>query len=252
MTFHAFVVRRLAARYWVIALTVIVAVIGGVIAIFGHAPVARWLIGEYTLLVACGYLVRMIRELLAGRFGIDILAVTAIASTVLRPTSGFTAVAFIGGMSRAARGVAAELGIERFRAECLPVDKVEHVAGIAQRPVIMCGDGVNDAPVLARADVGIAMGANGATAASESADVVLLVDELAPVATVVEIGRDTVRIALQSIWAGITASIALMIVAMFGVIPATAGALIQEGVDLITILAALRAVRARPMAHPAR
>lgn len=150
-----------------------------------------------------------------------------------------------GDATETAAGIAAELGIERFTAECRPSDKVQHVAGITERPVIMVGDGINDAPVLARADVGIAMGAKGATAASESADVVLLVDDLARVATVIEIGRDTVRIALQSIWAGIVVSIVLMIVATFGVIPATVGALLQEGVDLATIVAALRAVRGR-------
>src|SRR5690606_27124563 len=118
------------------------------------------------------------------------------------------------------------------RAECLPEDKVDAVRGITERPVVMVGDGVNDAPVLAAADVGIAMGAKGATAASESADAVILVDDVSRTAKAVEIGRDTVRIALQSIWLGIVISIALMIVAAFGVIPATAGALIQELVDL--------------------
>ncbi|GAA1060297.1 heavy metal translocating P-type ATPase [Agromyces bracchium] len=141
--------------------------------------------------------------------------------------------------------IAEELGIERVRAECLPADKVAEVAGIADRPVIMVGDGVNDAPVLAAADVGIAMGARGATAASESASAVILVDDVSRTAKAVEIGRDTVRIALQSIWIGIAVSIALMLVATFGVIPATVGALLQEVVDLITILAALRAIGGR-------
>ena len=141
--------------------------------------------------------------------------------------------------------VAAELGIERVRAECLPGDKVREVSGIAERPVIMVGDGVNDAPVLAAAEVGIAMGARGATAASESADAVILVDDVSRTATAVEIGRDTVRIALQSIWIGIAVSVGLMLVATFGVIPATVGALLQEVVDLITILAALRAIGGR-------
>ncbi|MEO7007172.1 MAG: heavy metal translocating P-type ATPase [Terrimesophilobacter sp.] len=144
-----------------------------------------------------------------------------------------------------AQHVASDLGITRVRAECLPADKVAEVAGIAVRPVIMVGDGVNDAPVLAAADVGIAMGAKGATAASESADAVILVDDISRVALAVVVGRDTVRIALQSIWLGIAISVVLMVIAAFGVIPATAGAIIQELVDLATILAALRAVGGR-------
>lgn len=141
--------------------------------------------------------------------------------------------------------IAAAIGITRVRAECLPADKVNEVAAIASRPVIMVGDGVNDAPVLAAADVGIAMGAKGATAASESADAVILVDDLSRTAKAVEIGRDTVRIALQSIWLGIIVSVVLMGIAAFGLIPATVGALLQELVDLATILAALRAIGGR-------
>lgn len=150
-----------------------------------------------------------------------------------------------GDAQETAEHIAAELGIARVRAECLPADKVAEVAGIAERPVIMVGDGVNDAPVLAAADIGIAMGAKGATAASESADAVILVDDISGVARAVRIGADTVRIALQSIWLGIIASVVLMVVAAFGFIPATAGALIQELVDLATILAALRAIGGR-------
>lgn len=149
-----------------------------------------------------------------------------------------------GDAKETASGVAAELGIARFTAECLPADKVAHVAAITERPVVMVGDGVNDAPVLASADVGVAMGANGATAASESADVVLLVDDIGRVADAVTIARRTVNVALQSIWLGIAASVVLMIIAAFGVIPAVVGALLQEVVDLATILAALRAARA--------
>jgi len=141
--------------------------------------------------------------------------------------------------------IAAELGITRVYADCLPGDKVREVAAISGRPVIMVGDGVNDAPVLAAADVGLAMGAKGATAASESAGAVILVDDISRTAKAVEIGRDTVRIALQSIWLGIVVSVGLMIVAAFGVIPATAGAVLQEFVDLATILAALRAIGGR-------
>ena len=144
-----------------------------------------------------------------------------------------------------AEHIAAEVGITRVRADCLPADKVAEVGALDARPVIMVGDGVNDAPVLAAADVGIAMGAKGATAASESADAVILSDDIAGVATAVRIGKDTVRIALQSIWLGIAVSVALMLVAAFGYIPATAGALLQELVDLATILAALRAIGGR-------
>lgn len=147
--------------------------------------------------------------------------------------------------------IAAEIGITSVRAECLPADKVHEVAAVARRPVIMVGDGVNDAPVLAAADVGIAMGAKGATAASESADAVILVDDISRTAKAVEIGRDTVRIALQSIWLGIIVSVALMIIAAFGLIPATVGALLQEVVDLATILAALRAIGGRRDARSA-
>ncbi|WP_022889811.1 heavy metal translocating P-type ATPase [Agromyces italicus] len=141
--------------------------------------------------------------------------------------------------------IAAELGITRVMADCLPGDKVREVAAVTARPVIMVGDGVNDAPVLAAADVGIAMGAKGATAASESASAVILVDDISRTAKAVEIGRDTVRIALQSIWIGILVSVGLMVIAAFGVIPATVGALLQEVVDLIAILAALRAIGGR-------
>lgn len=146
--------------------------------------------------------------------------------------------------------VASAVGISRFTADCLPGDKVDAVRNISARPVLMVGDGVNDAPVLAAADVGIAMGARGATAASESAGAVILLDDISAVALAVRIGQDTVRIALQSIWLGIALSIGLMLVATFGVIPATLGAGIQEVVDLATILNALRAIRPRETASP--
>jgi len=139
--------------------------------------------------------------------------------------------------------IAEEAGIGRVQAECLPEDKVNAVAAVLDRPVIMVGDGVNDAPVLAAADVGIAMGAKGATAASESADVVIMLDDLSKVAQAVAIGKRTVAVALVSIWTGIGLSLVLMAIAMTGYIPAVAGALLQELVDLATILNGLRALR---------
>jgi len=159
---------------------------------------------------------------------------------------GITETVMLTGDARpTAEHIAALVGIESVQADCLPVDKVDAVRGLTRRPVIMVGDGVNDAPVLAVADVGIAMGAKGATAASESADVVILIDDLSRTARAVAIGQDTIRIALQSIWLGIALSLALMILAAVGFIPATIGALLQEFVDLATILNALRAIGGR-------
>lgn len=148
-----------------------------------------------------------------------------------------------------AQHIAAEVGLTDVRAECLPPDKVEAVKSLPLRPVMMVGDGVNDAPVLAVADVGIAMGARGSTAAGESADVVIILDDLSKAAHAVRIGQRTVRVAMQSIWIGIVLSVGLMVAAAAGFVPAIAGALSQELVDLATILNALRALS--PGRHPA-
>lgn len=150
-----------------------------------------------------------------------------------------------GDVEATARSVGAKLGIAEVHAECSPASKVKIAASVTPRPLIMTGDGLNDAPVLAAADVGFAMGARGATAASESADVVNRFDTIAGVADAVRIGRDTVRIALQSIWLGIFLSVALMLVAAFGFLPALLGAWMQELVDLVAILGALRAIGTR-------
>lgn len=153
-----------------------------------------------------------------------------------------------------AEHIAAEAGITDVRAECLPPDKVDAVRSLPLRPVMMVGDGVNDAPVLAVADVGIAMGARGSTAAGESADVVIILDDLSRAASAVRIGQRTVKVALQSIWIGIGLSVALMVAAAAGYIPAIAGALSQELVDLAAILNALRSLspgrRAAGMKRP--
>ncbi len=150
-----------------------------------------------------------------------------------------------GDVEATALAVGRELGVSEVHAECTPASKVQIAASVTPRPLIMTGDGLNDAPVLAAADVGFAMGARGATAASESADVVNRFDTIAGVADAVRIGRDTVRIALQSIWMGILLSVALMLVAAFGFLPALLGAWMQELVDLVAILGALRAIGVR-------
>ncbi|GEO66574.1 heavy metal translocating P-type ATPase [Levilactobacillus spicheri] len=142
-----------------------------------------------------------------------------------------------------AQQIAQEVGIDRVHADCLPADKIAILKQLPadQRPVAMVGDGVNDAPSLVTADVGIAMGAHGATAASESADAVVLKDDLTRVSTAVRISRDTMRIARQAVLIGIAICTGLMLIASFGIIPAIIGALFQEAVDTITILYALRA-----------
>ena len=142
-----------------------------------------------------------------------------------------------------AEQIAQEVGIDRIHADCLPTDKINVLKQLPtdQTPVAMVGDGVNDAPSLAVADVGIAMGAHGATAASESADAVVLKDDLTRVSTAVKISRDTMRVARQAVLIGIAICTGLMLIASFGIIPAIIGALFQEAVDTITILYALRA-----------
>lgn len=139
--------------------------------------------------------------------------------------------------------VADVVGIDHVFAEQLPDDKIKIIDQVpkGQRPVVMVGDGVNDAPSLAVADVGIAMGGHGATAASESADAVILRDDLTKVACAVIIAQDTLRIAKEAVWIGIGICTLLMLIAAFGVIPAIIGALCQEVVDTVTILYALRA-----------
>lgn len=157
--------------------------------------------------------------------------------------NGVSRVAMLtGDVSATAESIAAQVGIDEVHAELLPADKVTLAAKLGPRPVMMVGDGVNDAPVLAAADIGIAMGARGSTAAGDAADAVILKDSIGKVAEAVAIGRHTLRVALTAIWIGIALSIGLMLVATSGVIPAVAGAVTQEVVDLVTILYALRAL----------
>ncbi len=139
--------------------------------------------------------------------------------------------------------VAAALGVDEVLAECTPASKVDVVRAAAARgPTIMVGDGVNDAPALAVASVGVAVGARGSTASSEAADVVLTVDRLDRLADAIEIAQRSRRIALQSVLAGMGLSLVAMVVAAFGGLAPTAGALLQEGIDVAVILNALRAL----------
>jgi heavy metal translocating P-type ATPase len=155
------------------------------------------------------------------------------------------AVLLTGDMEMVAQQVGALAGVDRTVAQCLPADKSRIVQEYESqgRHVLMVGDGVNDAPALATATVGLAMGAQGLTAAAAAADAVLLTTDLLYIPKVVRLGRHVMLVAKQGIWVGIGLSVIAMVVAAFGYLPPTVGALLQEGVDALVILNALRAGR---------
>lgn len=146
-----------------------------------------------------------------------------------------------------AKTIASEVGITQVHANCLPEEKISTLKNQPEdaRPVIMVGDGVNDAPALAISDVGIAMGAHGDTAASESASAVILKDSLTPVKEAIKISQDTMRIARESVLIGLAICVVLMLIAATGAIPTLIGAALQEVVDTVSILSALRARKDR-------
>lgn len=146
-----------------------------------------------------------------------------------------------GDTKTAAAEVAKAVGIKEIYAETMPADKLRALDDIKKRPLAFVGDGVNDAPVLTAADIGIAMGARGSSAASESADVVILQDDLGRVATAVAIAKRTFSIARQSILIGIGLSLMLMGVYATGKFSPLSGAIVQEVVDVVVIFNALRA-----------
>ncbi|KWK70473.1 cation transporter [Burkholderia ubonensis] len=138
------------------------------------------------------------------------------------------------------------VGVTEVRAEQTPKDKLAVIqAARREGVVIMVGDGINDAPALAAADVGVAMGVRGAAAASEAADIVLLIDRLDRLVEAVRIARRTRRIALESVVAGMALSIVAMVIAACGFLPPIAGAVFQEIIDVAVIVNALRALRIR-------
>ncbi|HST34546.1 MAG TPA: heavy metal translocating P-type ATPase [Solirubrobacteraceae bacterium] len=146
-----------------------------------------------------------------------------------------------------ARSVGEGLGLDRVYSEQSPADKlaiVRRLRGDSRlAPVVMVGDGINDAPALAEADVGIAMGGAGATVSSESADAVITVDAIARVADAVAVGRRATQIARQSVVGGIGLSACGMVLAAFGLLAPIQGAIAQEAIDVAVILNALRALR---------
>jgi heavy metal translocating P-type ATPase len=149
-----------------------------------------------------------------------------------------------GDRQEVARFVATGLSLDLVRSELMPDQKILVV--LAERkngPVMMIGDGVNDAPALAAADVGVAMGAKGAAASAQAADVVLLVDQLDRILPAIRIARRSRLIALQSVIAGIGLSALAMVAAAFGLLVPAEGAVIQEVIDVAVIFNALRALR---------
>ena len=152
-----------------------------------------------------------------------------------------------GDRAAVANEIGRQLGLDKVYAEHTAEEKLEVVRAMQQSkelsPVVMVGDGVNDAPALALADVGIAMGAAGATAASETADAVIVVDRVDRVADAVRIGHRSLSIAHQSVRFGMGLSLTAMVFAAFGLIVPVFGALLQEAIDVAVILNALRALR---------
>jgi heavy metal translocating P-type ATPase len=161
--------------------------------------------------------------------------------------AGFGRLVMVSGDRRpVAEAVAAAVGIDEVVADCTPADKVAQVRRESERGVVvMVGDGVNDAPALAAADVGVAMAARGASAAGEIADAALTVDRIDRLADTVSIARRTRRIAVESAGVGMGLSLLAMGFAAVGMLPPAVGALLQEGIDVLVIANALRALGGR-------
>ena len=149
-----------------------------------------------------------------------------------------------GDREAAAQAIAAQAGIRTVKADLLPAEKVAAVTALKRedprRVVVMVGDGINDAPALAAASVGVALGAHGVAASAEAADIVLLVDDVARLGDTMAVSQRMRRIAFQSIGAGLGVSAALMVVAASGHLSPPFGALLQEAIDVAVILNALR------------
>lgn len=148
-----------------------------------------------------------------------------------------------GDRKEAAELIAAGLPLDAVLADCTPEQKLHVLHEEAIRgPVLMVGDGINDAPALAAAHVGLAIGARGGSAASQAADAVLLVEAIDRIPAAIRIAQRTRAIARQSVMAGLALSFAAMVAASFGYLPPVAGALTQEAIDVAVILNALRAL----------
>lgn len=161
-------------------------------------------------------------------------------------TNGIKHVMLLTGDKKAvAEKIGKELGISEIQSECMPEDKVKTVNSIAKanRPVVMVGDGVNDAPALAVSDVGIALGTGGETASSDAAHIVIVSGSLERVGIAHSIAIRTLLVAKQGIFLGIGLSVVAMIFGAVGLLPPLQGAILQEGIDVLVILNALRVAK---------
>jgi len=233
----------------------------------GHVGGRRVSVGSYTYVLgsaagpawAAGFLHRMAREGATGVFvaadgvvlGALLLAdaIRADAPRALRllRRAGIDRIVMLTGDRRdVAETIGLVLGVDEIRAEQRPEDKLAAITETRASGVcVMVGDGVNDAPALAAADVGVAMGARGSGASSEAADIVLLADRLDRLAEALAIARGTRRIAIQTVAVGMGLSLVAMAAAALGLLPPVAGALLQEAIDVAAILNALRVLRVR-------
>jgi heavy metal translocating P-type ATPase len=182
---------------------------------------------------------------LAGALRMEdpVRAETASTLRALRDAGISRIVLLSGDHERVARAVGDGLGVDAVLYEQSPLEKIEAVGRERRNAVtVMVGDGINDAPALAAADVGIAMGARGASASSEAADAVIVVDRLDRVADAILIARRARRIAVESVVAGMVLSVVGMLFATAGMLPPVGGAFVQEAIDVAVILNALRAL----------
>ncbi|WP_155267456.1 heavy metal translocating P-type ATPase [Xylanibacter ruminicola] len=149
-----------------------------------------------------------------------------------------------GDRKEVADNVAKQLGLTEYHAELMPADKVAHVEQLMGDGLAFVGDGINDAPVLARADIGIAMGGLGSDAAIEAADVVLMDDKPSKIATAIGIARRTLAIARQNVWLAIGIKLAVLVLAAFGVATMWMAVFADVGVTVLAVLNAMRTLRA--------
>lgn len=221
--------------------------IGACDLVFGEAALAPWTVEVLRKAKAQAALAVFVsvdgKGLGALLMGDEVRAEAPLALSRLRGDGIRRMIMLTGDRADASEPIGSALGLDLVLADCTPAEKLEVVSREQKRaPVLMVGDGINDAPALAVAHVGMAMGARGASASSQAADIVVLVDRIDRVADALTIAKRTRAIAWQSMAAGMAFSGAAMVLAAFGYLSPLQGALVQEAIDIAVILNALRAL----------